>query len=97
MSRSRFSTFLELSINTPSTRVTSGKRSVSGSFAQMLDEDVRRVGVSGPMTVTTASEHAELVTFVDRVIVPALVEKFLRDHGAQTPAGDPLAKTKDAA
>ena len=49
------------------------------------------------MTVTTASEHAALVTFIDRVIVPALVERFLRDHGVQSPERGTLAKTKDAA
>ena len=63
----------------------------------MLDDDVRGGGLSGPTTVTTVSEHAELVTFVDRVIVPALVERFLRDHGVQSPERGPLAKTKDAA
>ena len=63
----------------------------------MFDEDIRGDGVSGPMTVTTGSEHAALVTFIDRVIVPALVERFLREHGAQSPERDTLAKAKDAA
>ena len=63
----------------------------------MLDEDVRGCGSPGPMTVTSVSERAELVTFVNRVIVPALVERFLRDHGVQSPERGPLAKTKDAA
>ena len=47
-------------------------------------------GVSG-------QEHAALVSFVDRVIVPALVEKFLRDHSVQFPERGGLAKTKPAA
>ena len=64
---------------------------------RMLDEDVRRVGVSGPMTMTSVSEQAELARFVDRVIVPALVERFLREHRVQTSARDTLATSKDAA
>ena len=63
----------------------------------MLDEEARDVGVSAPMTVTRGSEHAELVTFVDRVIIPALVERFLREHPVQTSARDTLATSKDAA
>ena len=45
----------------------------------------------------TANEAAGLAGFVDRVIVPALVERFLRDHGVETPASGTLAKPKDAA
>ncbi len=64
----------------------------------MLDEDVRGGGISGPMTVITISKHGELVTFVDRVIIPALVERFLSGHTVRRPDGDtPLAKPKDAA
>ena len=64
----------------------------------MLDEDVRGGGISGPMTVAAVSEQAALVTFVDRVIIPALVERFLSEHTVRRPDGDtPLAKPKDAA
>ena len=63
-----------------------------------LDEEVRGVGVSGPMMVTTVPEHPQIVTFVDRVIIPALVERFLSGHTVRRPDGDtPLAKPKDAA
>ena len=63
----------------------------------MPDDDVPAVGGPDPMMVTTGSEHAELATFVDRVIVPALVERFLRDHRSQTPESGTLVKTKPAA
>ena len=64
----------------------------------MLDEDVHGVGVSGPMTVAAVSEQAALVTFVDRVIIPALVDRFLSEHTVRCPDGNtPLAKPKDAA
>ena len=63
----------------------------------MLDDDVRSAGGAGPMMVTTGSDQAELLTFVDRVIVPALVERFLREHRRQTPESGPLVKTKPAA
>ena len=50
------------------------------------------------VTRTGGSDRsAPFATFVDRVIVPALVERFLRDHGLQTPEGGRLAKPKDAA
>jgi hypothetical protein len=48
----------------------------------MLDEDVRGGSVSGPITATSVSKHADLDTFVDRVIIPALVERFLSEHAA---------------
>ena len=64
----------------------------------MLDEDAGGIGVSSPTTVTTVPEHAELVAFVDRVIIPALVERFLSEHTVRRPDGKtPLAKPKDAA
>ena len=34
----------------------------------------------GPVTRTGGSDHADLITFLDRVIVPALVERFLAEH-----------------
>ena len=96
MSRSRFSTFLELSINTPSTRVTSGKRSVSGSFAQMLDEDVRRLE-----SLADDGDHRFGTRGARHVRGPGDCPGPRREvpprPRVQTPAGDPLAKTKDAA
>ena len=50
------------------------------------------------MTRTRESDPADLATFVDRVIVPALVERFLAEHKLRRPDEDtPLAKPKDAA
>ena len=55
-------------------------------------------GPNGPPVLLTADETADLATFVDRVIVPALVERFLSEHTVRRPDGDtPLAKPKDAA
>ena len=63
----------------------------------MLDEEVRGVGVSGTMLVTTVPARAQLVTFVDRVIIPALVERFLSEYTVRRPDGDTsLAKPKAA-
>ncbi len=48
--------------------------------------------------VLTADKAADLATFVDRVIVPALVERFLSEHKLRRSDEDtPLAKPKDAA
>ena len=45
-----------------------------------------------------AEEATDLDTFVDRVIVPALVERFLAEHNLARPGGrTPLAKPRDAA
>ncbi len=46
----------------------------------------------------TAEESATLAAFVDRVVVPSLVERFLSEHNVRRPdAKAPLAKPKDAA
>ena len=53
-----------------------------------------------PMAVTRTcgADHRTLVTFIDRVIVPALVERFLVEHHVQRPdRNPPLAKSTDAA
>ena len=51
-----------------------------------------------PQARSRASNHSDLNTFVDRVIIPALVERFLAEHTVRRPDGDtPLAKPKDAA
>ena len=43
-------------------------------------------------------ESGDLATFVDRVIVPALVERFLAEHKLRRADEDtPLATPKDAA
>ena len=50
------------------------------------------------MAQTRGTNHSSIDTFVDRVIVPALVERFLSEHNVRRPDGDtPLAKPKDAA
>ena len=64
----------------------------------MLDDEGGGGSVSGPITVTAVLERPELVTFVDRVIVPALVERFLAEHTVRRPERHPpLATPKDAA
>ena len=51
-----------------------------------------------PVTRTRGSGHSDLTTFVDRVIVPALVERFLSEHTDRRPDGDtPLATPTDVA
>ena len=46
----------------------------------------------------TAEKATDLDTFVDRVIVPALVERFLAEHTLRRPdQNTPLAKPKPAA
>ena len=50
------------------------------------------------MTRTGGSDHADLITFLDRVIVPALVERFLAEHNLRRSEGErPLATPRDAA
>ncbi len=47
---------------------------------------------------TRGSDHSDLITFVDCVIVPALVEKFLAEHKVGLPDGNtPFARPKDVA
>ena len=50
------------------------------------------------MTPTRGSDQPDFITLVDRVIVPALVERFLAEHNVRRPDEDtPLARPKDAA
>ncbi len=63
----------------------------------MPRDDLRAARLE-PVAPTRGSNHSDLDTFVDRVIVPALVERFLLEHRLRRPDGDtPLAKPKDAA
>ena len=51
------------------------------------------------MTRQPVSNQVELYTLVDRVIVPALVERFLAEHSniRRSDGDPPLAPPKDAA
>ena len=52
----------------------------------------------GPVTRTGGSDQSALTAFVDRVIVPALVERFLAEHNLRRSEGErPLATPRDAA
>ena len=63
----------------------------------MLDDRSKGAKPLGSIIGRRELDRSELASFVGRVVVPALVERFLQEHGMQAPSGGTLAKPKPAA
>ena len=75
---------------------TGGRQAGAERGVDLAAQDTTRE--SGPVTRTRGSDQSDLAMFIDRVIIPALVERFLAEHNVRRPDGDtPLAKPEDAA